>query len=88
MKRVVIGAVVLLIAVSIGVWFVNWDPSPNQGWDTTCGDLLDMTSTQREAVMQKAGVERENASARATFYAGACAHSPEDRNYPIGNINP
>lgn len=89
MRRTVLAAllvVVVIVAVGAGVW--HSQRGGNQGWDTTCGDLLDMTQAQRVAVMKEAGVEAGHEDERARFYANACAPHPEDRDEPIGDLNP
>ena len=78
--------IVVIIAVTAGVWYSG--RGGNQGWDTTCGELLDMTPAQRAAVMKEAGVEAGHEDERARFYTNACAPHPEDRDEPIGDINP
>jgi hypothetical protein len=88
-RRAVVCSLVLVVVLGIGLAIVRHvTRDPNQGWDTTCGDLLDMSSAEQAAVLEKAGVDPEDAAGQAAFYAGACAPHPEDRDEPIGDINP
>lgn len=86
MRRAVVGLVIVAIVAVTILWYANRDP--NQGWDTTCGNLLKMTPVDQQAVMRKAGIKPQYVEARAQWYADACAPHPEDRDNPIGNIHP
>jgi hypothetical protein len=89
-KRMVVvaGAAVVMVVMALCIWNVNRDRDPNQGWDTTCRDLVAMTPTQRVAVMKESGVDPDYLDARAKFYARSCMQHPEDHDYPIGDIGP
>ena len=67
-----------------------WNPlrDPNQGWDTTCGDLLRMSHAEQVAVLKKSGSWKGHLEEGVRYYRQGCeTPHPEDRDEILRNVD-